>query len=392
MESAPFADLTVLDMCQAIAGPTAGALLADFGADVVSVEPPGGGSQREFAKRTTLPNIARNKRSAVIDLKTEDGRDALHRLVEKADVLLHNNRPGKMDELGCSYENLSEVNPALVFCSITGYGESGLYKDRPGFDPLAQAMSGLMWLTGEPDRKPSRVGASTIDICTGVLAAYAIWPAVERAERTGEGEKVETSLFDTAAAFMGQWYTYCDETGADPKRQGHTWNAYAPAGIVETATGGVYLAAPTDRNWRSLCEAIDREELVEDPRFADGEDRVENREALFAELDDACASFDRSTVVDRLSEAGVPAGELFTVAEAAENDHLRERGTIREMKDVDESEVLGTASPLHLSETPPRIEDRPPRAGEHTREVLTECGYDGATIDRLVDEGIVAGE
>jgi len=390
MDSAPFGDLTVLDMSQAIAGPTAGALLADFGADVVSVEPPGGASERRFAKGTTLPNIARNKRSIVLNLKTEKGRDALYRLVEKADVLLHNNRPGKMGELGCDYETLSKINPAIVFCSITGYGEEGRYSGRPGFDPLAQAMSGLMWLTGEPDRKPSRVGASTIDICTGVLAAYAIWPAVERAERTGEGEKVETSLFDTAATFMGQWYTYCDETGADPKRQGHTWNAYAPAGIIETADGGVYLAAPTDRHWRSLCEAIGREDLVNDPRFTSGEDRVDNRDELFAELDETCASMDRSTVIERLSDAGVPAGELFSVAEAAENEHLRERGTIREMEDVDGSEVLGTTSPLHLSETPPRIEDRPPRIGEHTREVLAECGYDGTTIDRLVDEGVVA--
>ncbi|WP_440767165.1 CaiB/BaiF CoA transferase family protein [Natronorubrum sp. DTA7] len=389
MRGKPLADITVLDLSQAVAAPCASVLLADFGANVISIEPPGGGSERKYGGGSTMPNFGRNKRSMVIDLKTDDGTDVLHRLVEDADVLIHNNRPGKMSDLGCGYETLSDVNPRLVYCSVTGYGEDGPYCDRPGFDPLAQAMSGLMWTTGEPDRKPSRIGASTIDIGTGIYAAFAIWPALRHARATGQGQKIEASLFDTAAAFMGHWYTLYDKTGRQPQRQGHSWELYAPSGVFETGTDPIYLSTPFQHLWERVCRAVDRPEWIDDPRFETGEDRVDNRSELAAELEAEFATYERDELLDRLLEAGVPASELKNVAEAARDEHLHERGTLQQVEDVDGSEVTAATTPVSLSETPGRIERGPPSLGEHSRDVLDEFGFDEDTIERLVSDDIV---
>lgn len=389
MDETPLADLTVLDLSQGLAGPTAAALLGDFGAEVVSVEPPGGASQRSLVDGTMFPNVARNKRSIVLDLRAERGTAVFHRLLADADVLIHNNRPPVAERLGTDYETVSALEPELVYCSITGYGESGPYSDRPGIDPLAQAMSGLMWMTGEPDRKPSRVGAPTIDVGTGVYAAFAMFPAVRHAERTGEGQKVEASLLDTAAAFVGTWYTYYSKLGDVPGRQGHTWDAYAPAGVVETATGLLYLATPFDHLWERLCRAVDREDWLEDPRFATDDDRLANREALFAELDDEFRTLDRETAIRRLLAAGVPAAEVRTVPEAAADEQLCERGTVRRIEDADGNDRFATVSPLTLSETDPTVRRPLPGLGEHTRAILRHLGYDESAIEALHETGVV---
>lgn len=389
MSEKPLGGITVIDLTQAVAGPCATSLLADFGADVVSVEPPGGGSEREYGGGSTMPNFGRNKRSLVLDLKTAEGTDILHRLVEDADVLVHNNRPGKMADLGADYETLAEINPQLVYCSITGYGEDGPYRDRPGFDPLAQAMSGLMWTTGEPDRKPSRIGASTVDIGTGIYAAFAIWPALRHVRQTGEGQKIEASLFDTAAAFMGHWFTQYDKTGKQPQRQGHSWELYAPSGIFETGTDPIYLSTPFQHLWERVCHAIDRSDWIDDPRFETTEDRLKNRSELIAELESEFCDYARNELIDILLEAGVPAAELQTVAEAAKDEHLQQRGTLTQIEDVDGEEVTATATPVVLSETPGTIERGPPALGEDSKDILLEYGFDDETIDTLLEREVV---
>jgi crotonobetainyl-CoA:carnitine CoA-transferase CaiB-like acyl-CoA transferase len=250
-------------------------------------------------------------------------------------------------------------------------------------------MSGLMSMTGEPDRKPSRVGASTIDIGTGIYAAFAIWPALRHAERTGEGQKVEASLIDTAATFMAQWYTYYDMVGRVPQRQGHTWEAYAPSGVIETATGPVYVATAFQHLWERLCDSIGREDWKEDPRFRTNDDRLENRDALYAEMDEEFSNYERDVLLERLHDGGVPASEVQTVGQAAHDPHLHERGTIQEVEDVDGEGVLATSTPALLSATPASIESGPPQTGEHTRELLAERGYDETAIEDLVDAGVV---
>jgi len=392
MSEMPLEGFSVLDLSQGLAGPTAGALLADFGADVVSIEPPGGGSQRKIGEGSVLPNVSRNKRAIVVDLKTEGGTDVVHRLVEEADALIHNNRPGTMERLDCDYETLSSINPALVYCSITGYGESGPYRDRPGIDPLAQAMSGLMWTTGEADRKPSRIGGPTIDVGAGIHAAFAVVTALFHAFRTGEGQKVEASLFDTAASIMGNWYTQYDMTGDVPTRQGHAWGTYAPSGAFETGTKPVYVATPFQAIWENLCAAVDRTDWNEDSRFATNEARLEHREALTEAIEAEFTNYEREALLDRLLEASVPASELQTVEEAAYDTHLHERGTVQRVENVDGEEVVATAAPVRFSETATEIETVSPAVGEDTREVLADYGFSAEEIERLFDAAAVSGD
>jgi len=389
MAARPLDDVTVLDFSQGVAGPAAGAFLADLGADVLAIEPPGGKTARKYSGPNVIPNIARNKRSIVIDLKADESTELVQNLVEDADVLFHNNRPGVSERLGIDYETVSEINPALVYCSITGYGETGPYRDRPTIDPLAQAMSGLMSMTGEPDRKPSRIGASVADIGTALAAAFASLGALRHAERTGEGQKVEASLLDTAASVMGSWYTEFDKNGEVPTRQGHTWNAYAPSGVFETATDPIYLATPLEFLWDRVCDAVDREDWQDDPRFETSDDRLENRDALHAEMDEEFSNYERDELLERLHEGGVPASEVQTVGQAAHDPHLHERGTIQEVEDVDGEQVLATATPALFSSTPATIESGPPQTGEHTRELLAERGYDETAIEALIDTGVV---
>jgi crotonobetainyl-CoA:carnitine CoA-transferase CaiB-like acyl-CoA transferase len=389
MSHKPLSDVLVIDASQGIAGPAAGAMLADFGAEVVSLEPPTGKTARDYAGGAALANISRNKRSIALDLKTEEGQAVLEELITDADVFLHNNRPGVSETLGCGYAKLSEINPELVYCSITGYGETGPYKDRPTVDPLAQAMSGIMEMTGEPDRKPSRVGVSVSDMGTAVYAAFGVLTGLRTAEQTGEGQKIETSLFDTAAAFMGVWYSHYSKFGEVPHRQGHSWEPYAPAGIFETSTGQIYLATPFQHLWERVCEAVEREDWLSDPRFESEAARRENREELIEAIDDEFSKYSREKLLDRLLAAGVPASEVHTVPEAAEDEHLRQRGTVQQTPDHEGDDVLALSTPVMISGEQPKISRRPPRLGEHSEEILQDAGFEADVIEDLVDDDIV---
>lgn len=385
-------DVTVLDFSQSVAGPHAGVLLADFGANVITIEPPGGSQQRDLMQGSFRPNIMRNKRSLTVDLKSDEADEIIAELVESADILIHNYRPEVVQRLDIDYESVKAINEQVIYCSLTAYGETGPYKDRPGTDPLAQAMSGLMWNTGEPDRKPSRIGASLIDVATGVYTAYAAMAALWERKERGSGRKIETSLFDTAAAFMSNWYTYYSRTGEQPQRQGHAWEGYAPVGVHETADAPVYLSVLYDHLWERFCKALGREEWLDDPRFEEETDRIENREALTEEIEEEFSTYSREEVMELLLDAGIPASEVQTIAEAATDEHLRQRGTITSITDVDETEVLTSTAPFKLSDGEPSIDRNPPRPGEHNREVLSEMGFSDEEIERLRDEEVIRSE
>lgn len=390
MQEEPLANVTVLDFSQAAAGPYATTLLADMGADVVAIEPPAGGTQRQFIDGAFYPNVARNKRSIAIDILDEGSAEVVRRLVSEVDVVVHNYRPGTsfVEDFGYDYDSLRQYNEDLVYCSITGFGEEGPYSSRPGFDPLAQAMSGLMWLTGEPDRKPSRIGATIVDLGTGVYAAFAIAVALLNREQTGEGHKIEASLYDTAAAFMGFWYTYYSRTGETPTRQGHSMEAYAPVGAFDTADDPVYIVVPLDHIWQRFCRAIDREEWISDPRFETDEARCENREELYEQIEETFGDYTREELVDVLLEAGVPAAELQTVEEAANDEHLRARDAVVSVPDENGEDVLAAGHPLAYSGFEPRS-NPPPQLGEHTDEVLASAGFSAEERQRLREQDIV---
>lgn len=376
--------VTVLDFSQGAAAPFAGVLLADYGAEVIQVEPPGGASQRRLSRGTFGPNIMRNKRSIVVNLKEPDAMEIIRPLVEEADILIENNRPGVMDRLGYGYDDLTEYKEDLIYCSVTGYGQTGPYKDRPAFDPIAQAMSGLMHMTGERDRKPSRIGAGTIDLGTGMAAAYACMVALHHRDRTGEGQQIDASLIDTAAgAFMGKWFTYYSQEGHVPQRMGHTWESYSPVGVFDTATQPLYISIPFQNLFERFARRLDREEWIDDERFTNDDKRVENREALFEKIEARFTDFDGDELLEELLDAGVPASKVQTVEEAAYDEHLHERGTITTTTNAEGEEVLVGANPVRMSKTPPKVDSGMPKTGEHTEEVLEELGFPRDRIEEL---------
>jgi len=390
MSGYPLDGIRVLDFTQALAGPLATTLLADLGADVVKIEPPDGASQRNLGVGELRPNVLRNKRSIVVDLKNDDADDVVRPLLEWSDVLVQNYSPGTMAQLGYDYESVREHNEEIVYASLSGFGESGPYGDRLGFDSLTAAMSGLFWNTGEPDRKPSKIGGNTIDAGTGMLTAFAIMVGIWEKERYGTGQKIETSLFETAALTVMDQYTRYSRTGETPTRQGHTLETPQPLGMFQTAEDPLWLTCPYQAHWERLCAALDREEWATDERFATMEDRVDNREALHALLDETFTDYERATLIDLLHEAGVPSGEVQTLAEAAEDEHLHERGTLQSVEDVDETPVTAASTPIQFSETAVRDVETPPAAGSDTADVLRECGFEEADVDLYVDDGVVA--
>lgn len=381
-------DVTVVDVSQSAAAPYASQLLAEQGAEVIMVEPPSGGGQRRLSKGAFFPNLGRGKKSITVDLKAPESDHILAELLETADVFVHNYRVDSIERLGYDYESVREVNEQIVYCSVTGYGDSGPYRNRPSLDPLAQAASGLMSVTGEPDRKPSRIGASIVDLATGSLAAYAIVSALRHRDRTGEGQKVEASLLDTAAAYMGFWFTNYSRTGDVPTRLGHSFEAYAPVGAFTTEDGLVYLSVPYQPIWERFCTALDRESWIDDPRFATDDDRTEHREELYARIDEAFAEYATDDLVDVLLDADVPVSPVNDVAEASTDPHIRARETLQEVTDeTGESVTVGT-NPVKfetVDETPCELV----APGANTAEVLQSLGLTADDIEALAADDVV---
>lgn len=388
----PLSDLTVVDFSHGIAGPYATVLLADHGADVILIEPPDGASQRHMLNGVALPNVDRNKRSVVVDLKREAGARIVDRLVARADVIVHSFSPGTMERLGYDYETVRELDSSVVYCGISGYGGSGPYRSRPGYGPLAQSMSGLMSTTGEPDRKPSRIGASVVDYCTGSHAAVAIMMALWHRNRTGRGEKIEVSLLDVAATFMGFWYTYVDRFDRVPERMGHSWELNAGSGFFETDDGAIYLTFGSTAQWHRLCRELDREGWIEDERFDTLDGRNEHRETLHAMLDEAFAEYTTAEAVELCLDAHVPAAEYHTVPEAAADEHLQSRETVTTVEDVDGDHVQISAHPFRFPDSSLPDLVGPPRPGEDTRAVLTNLGFTTEEIDDFAADKVITTE
>lgn len=388
MTELPLEGVTVLDFSQELAGPFSTVLLADYGAEVIKVEPPWGGSTRELVQGALTPNVERNKRSITLDLKKDGSQQVIESLARNADAVLHNNLPGDMEKYGCDYDTLKQYNGELVFCTISGYGESGPYQGEAAFDPTAQAMSGLLWNTGEPDRKPSRIGASVIDMTTGMYAAFAITAAVLNDGNTGG--KIEVSLFDVAASFMGYWYTQYDMHGTVPQRQGHAWDPYAPYGMFYADDGPVYLAIANNRQWTKLCEALGRNEWIDDPKFRTNDDRVDHRELLHGKLEVEISNYSQQTLVDQLQEIRIPISRVQTIPEAYEDEHLRHRNTVDSVTNVDGDEVVIATNPVKFIDEDQTAEPSPPPAlGEDTDAVLSELGFSTEEIDELADVGVI---
>jgi crotonobetainyl-CoA:carnitine CoA-transferase CaiB-like acyl-CoA transferase len=384
----PFEDVDILDLTQSIAGPVSTQFLGMLGANVVKIEPPDGDAFRGLLNGAMFSSVnLSQKRSVCLDLKTEDGAQAVQELAAEADVIIESFRPGVLEQFELDYETVAETNENVVYVSLTGFGQEGPYSDWPAYDPVIQAMSGLMSTIGDPDRPPVRIGASAIDWGTGTTAAFLIASALHEREQTDNGEYIDVNLFEVAIAWMGYWIAHYTGTGEVVQRQGQGFAGLAPNEVFHaTEEEPFYMCVVNDQLYERLCTAIDRQDLFDDEQFETNEKRWEHKDELVELLQAEFTTYDRDEICELLAEAGVPAGPIRTVDELVKEDpHVAAREILTESYNVSlDKPVQTAAAPFQTSSGRPNLDDRPPKRGEHTRPVLEDLGYDDEEISRML--------
>jgi len=398
-KAGPLSGLRVLELTQIMSGPTCGLLLADLGADVIKVEKlPGGDDARGYrdphVNGVSAPFMMmnRNKRGIAIDLKREEGKAVLRHMVRHADVLVENFRTGTMDRLGLGYETLKPLNPGLIYCAISGYGRTGPYADKGGFDLIAQGFAGLMSITGEPGRPPVKNGNAVSDMNAGILGALGIVAAYVHKLKTGEGQLVDTSLSDAALQQLYWHAAIFFATGQSSEPTGSAHVLTAPYQAFEARDGWINIGGANQANWERIADVLGHPEWRTDPRFATNSDRMTHREELVALMNAVLRQRTRSEWLAAFDAAGVPAGPVHTVGEALTHPQTLARGMVVELQHPQAGPTKALGCPIHFSSTTPHIGRPAPMLGEHTREVLREFGYSAAQIDTLIEHGVVAAE
>jgi crotonobetainyl-CoA:carnitine CoA-transferase CaiB-like acyl-CoA transferase len=383
----------VLDLSRVRSGPTAVRQLADWGADVIKIEAPptleGEDSPGGPRHGPDFQNLHRNKRSLTLNLKAPEGRAILERLVEKADVLVENFRPDVKHRLGIDYESLSAINPRLVYASISGFGQDGPYRDRPGFDQIAQGMGGLMSITGQPGQGPMRVGIPIADLTAGIYCSFGILVALLAREETGQGQWVQTSLLQAQVAMLDFQASRWLMKHEVPKQAGNDHPLYMPTGVFTTADGHLNIAVTGSVMWERFCQVAEGQDLLAHPDYATAALRSKNRAALSDEINKRLRTADTKTWIERFNKAGVPCGPINSIDQVFEDPqvkHLRMAQTVT-------SPALGpidlVAQPVTLSDTPSSLRVAPPESGEHTDEILQQFGYEAHEIAEFHRNGVV---
>ena len=394
----------VVDLTRALAGPYGTLMLGDLGADVIKVEQPGRGDESRgwgppFVGEPYGPYpgesayfIAanRNKRSVTVNLKSPQGQEVVRRLASISDALVENFRTGVLDEMGLGYEDLHRLNPRLVYCSISGYGRTGPYAERPGYDFIIQAEGGLMGITGPEDGPPYRVGVPIVDITAGMFAATSILAALRARDLTGEGQLVDVSLLDTQVALLANVASNYLVGGAPPRRLGNAHPNIAPYETFRARDRWFALAAANERQWEVLCDAIGQPDLKDDARFATNMARVANRPALLKVLNEAFATRDAGEWLAALQEAGLPCGPINTVPDVFAHPQATARDLVQETEHPTAGTVRLTGFPYKLSHTPASVRRPPPLLGQHTEEVLTDLlNYTPAEVASMKEQGVI---
>ena len=390
----PLAGLRVVDLTQAMAAPFCTMNLADMGADVIKVEPPTGedmrrGSVGRNGHSGTFVTINRSKRGITVDLKQPAGVEIVHRLVRTADVFVQNYRPGAAARLGVDYDTLAALNPRLIYCSISGFGSTGPYASRGGYDLIAQGMSGIISVTGDEDGPPAKAGVPVSDLAAGLFGAYGILCALEHRERTGHGQFVDTSLLEAALALTAWEATEYWTTGRTPGPMGSAHRLAAPYQALRAADGWFTVGANNERLFQALCAALGRPDLAADPRFVSGHARMAGREALAAEIEKTTGAAPREHWLTRLEAAGVPAGPINTYAEALADPQALARDMIVDLEHPGAGPIKALGVPVKLSDTPGAVDRAAPVLGQDNASVLTELGYSEAEQRALQAQGVV---
>lgn len=399
----PLEGIHVVDLTRALAGPYCTMMLGDLGAEVVKVERPGTGDDCRgwgppFVGEPYGPYpgesayfiaVNRNKRGITVNLKSPEGQEIVRRLASVSDVLVENFRTGVLDKMGLGYKELHALYPRLVYCSISGYGRTGPYADRPGYDPIIQAEGGLMGITGPEEGPPYRVGVPIIDVTAGMFAATAVLAALHARNHTGEGQLVDISLLDAGVALLVNVASNYLVGGIDPPRLGNAHPNIAPYQAFRTRDGWFVLAAGSERLWHTLCDTIGRPDLKDDPRFATNGARVSNRPALAEALGGIFATRDGDEWLTVLREAGIPCGPINTIPDVFEHPQAQARSLALETVHPTAGPVQVTGFPYKLSQTPAEVRRPSPLLGQHTQEVLELLGYSDKEVMALREQKAV---
>jgi crotonobetainyl-CoA:carnitine CoA-transferase CaiB-like acyl-CoA transferase len=383
--SKALARFTVLDLTRVRAGPTCVRQLADWGANVIKIESPPGVEDQMGGPRegSDFQNLHRNKRSMTLNLKMPEGLAAFKRMVKKADVVVENFRPDVKKRLGIDYKTLAKINPRLVYASISGFGQTGPYANRPGFDQIAQGMGGLMSITGLPGQGPVRAGIPIADLTAGLFAALGILVALLEREKSKKGQYVESSLLQAQIFmldFQGSRYLVKGEVA---KQAGNNHPTSIPTGVFKTKDGYINIATAGQKTWQRFCEAVGATALMERPEYKTAEARSKNRDALSPEIDNYLAAATSAEWVERLNKAGVPSGPIYSVDQVFADPQVQHLGIVQSVTMKDKSKMRLLGQPVGLSRTPSRLAARPPNLGEHTNAILKEFGFSARDIAAL---------
>jgi formyl-CoA transferase len=391
-------NIRVLDLTRVLAGPFCTQLLGDLGADVLKIEAPGRGDDTrhwgppftESGQAAYFLSTNRNKRSLTLNLKSDKGQDILRDLIKKSDVLVENFRTGTLARWGLDYDTLQELRPGLIYCTITGYGSDGPYKDRPGYDFMVQALGGFMDITGPPDGGPTRAGVAISDLGTGMFACQAILAALFARERTGAGQYIDMALLDSQVALMAYVASNYLVSGELPRRFGNGHPNIVPYETFKARDGYFAFGAGNDGQWVKFCQGINKPEWIADGRFRTNADRVTNRDIVIPMLNEVFGQRDSAEWMALFDEIGIPSAPINNIEQVFDNPQVQARGLKAEAYRADGEVVPLVRSPLHIPTNPSQIRYPPPVLGEHTEEILQEVlGYDGETIGQLRSENVI---
>jgi len=380
--------IRVVDLTSVIAGSFGTMILGDMGADVTKIEPPSGEHYRYAVDGAILLAMNRNKRGIALDLGAREGQEIALKLVSQADVFMENLVPGAVDRLGLGYDKVSQVNPRIIYCSVSGFGQTGPYSQRPAYDPVAQAMSGIMIATGEPDGKPCRQVTSFVDMTASLYAVCAILGCLMDREKTGKGQRIEVSLLDTAVSAMGYYITRYSFTGKLPSRTGSGHTAWPLFQAFDAKDRPIWIGVSTNKTWAAFCRALELDELAADSRYATDEGRREHRAELVAKVSEICQQYSSAELESKLAAVGVPCGRLLNAGEVSQDPQIQLRQLIEEWDYPGIGRVKTVRTPMMISEELPETRMQPPHLGEHTSQVLAGLGYGEEEIQQLIEKGI----
>jgi CoA:oxalate CoA-transferase len=390
----PLSGIRVLDLGRFVAGPFCGALLADMGAEVIKIEIPARGDELRYhgvqvnGESAYFVGLNRSKKSLTLDLKTPEGKEIFRRLVKQSDVILENFRPDVMPKLGFAFDALRQINPGIIYCGVSGFGKDGPYALRPSFDFIAQGMSGLMSVTGFPDREPVRVGIPISDSIAALYAAYGIVLALLARQRTGQGQEVQVSLVDGVLSLLAFQADSFFGRGESPERLGNDHPVSSPYGTYKALDGYINIAPPGDAMWERLARALGLEHLIRDPRFLTNDLRRENRAEIDRIINEITSKRPMADWIDDLNKVGVPCGPIYHLAQAFADPQIRHQNMVLELEQPS-GRVKTLGFPLKLSATPAALHRPSPQLGEHTEEILINLGFSTADVEAFKAKGTI---